>query len=75
MKKYEHVFIPIDKEPEFLEDWVLLRHGELDKNYTCTLERQSNVIVLIEDELIQLFEDFLDTKGETKEFLKQKGLI
>ncbi len=34
------IFTPIDKEPEFMNDWVLLRHGELDKNYSATLKEQ-----------------------------------
>ena len=50
MKEYDKIFIPSGKKPESFEDWVLLLHGELDKNYTCTLEEHPNVIVLTKKE-------------------------
>ena len=50
MKQYDKIFILSDKKPELFEDWVLLLHGELDKNYTCTLEEHPNVIVLTKQE-------------------------
>ena len=50
MKHYDKIFIPSGKKPEFFEDWVLLLHGEPDKNYTCALEEHPNVIVLSKKE-------------------------
>ena len=50
MKQYDKIFILSDKKPELFEDWVLLLHGEPDKNYTCALEEHPNVIVLTKKE-------------------------
>jgi len=50
MKQYDKIFIPSGKKPESSEDWVLVLHGELDKNYTCALEEHPNVIVLTKKE-------------------------
>ena len=50
MKEYDKIFIPSGKKPESFEDWVLLLHGEADKNYKCAVEEQPNVIVLTKQE-------------------------
>jgi hypothetical protein len=50
MKEYDKIFIPSGKKPESFEDWVLVLHGELDKDYTCALEEHPNVIVLTKKE-------------------------
>lgn len=72
MIKYDKIFVPTNDN--YFDFIIMHKEINISTQEQIPIKQLSNVIVLTEDELIQLFEDFLDAREETREFLKLKGL-
>ena len=73
------VYVPVQREPQFFEDWVLLMHGELDRDWKTTLDKKEGYFFTEQDllDFAKKFSEYRDRfqREESRDVKKEQDRI